>query len=151
MALFGRIFVILFALMLAATAAGIAVAIGLLGLEWGIARGDPFEHIMFWGVAVFASGVAAFIGFLPTLIGIVLAETFSVRSLLVYAVAGAGIMLLGYYGAGFARTYEESIDRAPLPISREAELAAAAGAVFGLTYWAIAGRRSGMWRKRASG
>jgi hypothetical protein len=28
------------------------------------------------------------------------------------------------------------------------EIAAAAGAVFGLVYWAIAGRKAGRWRER---
>jgi hypothetical protein len=33
-------------------------------------------------------------------------------------------------------------------MSREIEIAAAAGAVFGLVYWAIAGRKAGRWRER---
>ena len=64
---------------------------------------------------------------------------FKIRSLLIHAAAGAAMMLLGYYGAGFASRYEESIDHPPPPISREAEIAAAAGVVFGLTYWADCG------------
>jgi hypothetical protein len=43
---------------------------------------------------------------------------------------------------------EESIDHPPSPISRGAEIAAAAGAVFGFVYWAIAGRSAGRWRDR---
>jgi hypothetical protein len=86
---------------------------------------------------------------LPILIAVVLAEAYSIRSLLIHAAAGAAILLLGYYSAGFTWTYEESIDHPPPPISRAAEIAAAAGAVFGLTYWAIAGRKAGRWRERA--
>ena len=68
--------------------------------------------------------------------------------MLVYAAAGAAMLALGYYGSGLPRPYEESIDHPPPPISHEAEIAAAAGAVFGLTYWLIAGRNAGRWRER---
>ena len=58
-------------------------------------------------------------------------------------------VLIGYYGSGFAQPYQESIDQAPPLVSREVEIAAAAGAVFGLVYWLIAGRNAGRWRERA--
>ncbi len=148
MALIGRIVVILFALMLAALAAGIVTAFGLVHLELHALGNDPVDHVFFWGVTAFASGIAVLAGFLPTLIGVVVAEAFSIRSLLAYAIGGAVIVLIGYYGAGFGWTYEESIDRPPPPISREAEIAAAAGATFGFAYWLIAGRNAGRWRKR---
>ena len=65
-----------------------------------------------------------------------------------YLAAGAALMVIGYYASGLApRSYEESIDRPPPPISHAAELAAAAGAVFGLTYWLLAGRNAGRWRE----
>jgi hypothetical protein len=144
----GRVFVIVLALVLATMTSGIAAAIGMLGLQFSAAAGDPLEHVFFWGMAMFASGVAAFVGFLPTLVGIAVAEAFYLRSFLIYAVAGAAFALIGYYGAGFGWSYEESIDHPPPPISREAEIVAAAGIVFGLTYWAIAGRRAGAWRGR---
>ena len=63
---------------------------------------DPVEHVFFWGTAIFASGVTVFVGFLPILIAVVLAEAFAIRSLLIQAAAGAAILLLGYYSAGFA-------------------------------------------------
>ncbi len=148
MALLGRIIVILFALFMAAAAGGIAAAIALLGLELHMLGPDPVEHAFFWLTAAFASGVTVMVGFLPILIAVVLAEAFSIRSLLIHAAAGAAILLLGYYSAGLTAPYEESIDRAPPPISREAEIAAAVGVVFGFTYWLIAGRNAGRWRGR---
>ena len=70
---------------------------------------------------------------LPGAILIALAEAFKVRSLLAHLVAGVAIMVVGYYASGLAPpSYEESIDHPPPPISRAAEIAAAAGAVFGL-------------------
>lgn len=147
MAFIGRSIVILFALLMAAIAAGIATAITLIGGEMHLLGSDPVEHAFFWGTAAVASGATVVLGFLPTLIAVVLAEAFCIRSLLIHAVAGAGILLLGYYSAGFTSYYEESIDHPPPPISREAEIAAAAGIVFGFTYWLIAGRNAGRWRE----
>lgn len=147
MALLGRIIVIAFAVILASMAAGIAIAMGLLGPQWHSVSGDVGERAVFWGAAfVGATGIGA-VGLLPLAILIVIAEAFKIRSLLVHAAAGAAMLVLGYYGSGMSRPYEESIDRAPPPISREVEIAAAAGAVFGLVYWAVAGRKAGRWRE----
>ncbi len=148
MALLGRIIVILFGLFMATAAAGIAAAIALLGAELHMVGADPVAHVFFWGTAAFASGVTILIGFLPILIAVVLAEAFSIRSLVIQAAAGATILLLGYYSAGFTGSYEELIDYPPPPISRQAEIAAAVGVVFGVTYWLIAGRNAGRWRGR---
>ncbi len=148
MALFGRIIVIAFGLVMAAMAGGIAAAIALLGVELHAIGPDPVGHAFFWGTAAVASGVTVVVGFLPILIAVVLAEAFSIRSLVIYAAAGAAILVLGYYSAGFTSVYEESIDYSPPPISREAEIAAAVGMVFGVTYWLIAGRNAGRWRNR---
>lgn len=147
MAFVSRIAVILFALFMATAMAGIAAAVALLGAGMHMLGPDPAEHAFFWGTAAVASGTTMLVGFLPILISVVLAEAYRVRSLLVHALAGAAILLLGYYGAGFTSTYEESIDYPPPPISREAEIAAAVGVVFGFTYWLIAGRNAGRWRE----
>jgi len=146
MALIGRIVVILFAIFVAMFAAGVALALGILGPQWHVLSGDIGERVAFWGVAMFASGVTATIAFVPLLIAIVLAEGFSVRSLLAYVAVGAAVMLLAYYGAGLGQTIEEPIDNPPPLVSRETELTAVAGMVFGLVYWAIAGRSAGRWR-----
>ncbi len=148
MAFVGRLIVILFALFVATIACGIAAAVALVGAELHRLGSDPVEHMFFWGTAALASGVTVAVGFLPILIAVVLAEVFSIRSLLIQAAAGAAILLLGYYSAGFTTTYEESIDHPPPPISREAEIAAAVGVVFGFTYWLFAGRNAGRWRER---
>jgi hypothetical protein len=148
MALIWRVIVILFALWIATMAAGLVWSIGLLGAEWTSANTDPAGRVIFWGATFLASGITATLLFLPMLISVVLAEAFSLRSLLIYAIGGAALTLLAFYGTGFGRTYEESIDRAPPPISHEMEVAAAAGAAFGLVYWLVAGRNAGKWRAR---
>jgi hypothetical protein len=142
MSLIGRIFVILFAFMVASAAAGIVIAIGLLGPDWPALQGDPIARGGFWVVTVFGSSFTGAVGILPLFLTIVISETFRLRSALFYAVAGVVIMLLGYYGAGFG--VEESIDK-PGPVGPGMEIAAAAGAVFGFVYWAIAGRKAGKW------
>ena len=147
MALIGRIIVILFALWLATIAAGLVWSIGLLGPQWQ-PSGDLGDRVVFWGATFLASGITASLIFLPTLIAVVLAEAFSIRSLLLYAAGGAAMTCLAYQGVGFGRGYEELIDQPPPPVSRDAEIAAAAGAAFGLVYWMIAGRRAGVWRNR---
>ena len=147
MALVGRIIVILFALWLATIAAGIVWSVGLLGSQWSALSGDVGERIVFWGAAFIASSVTATLLFLPMLIAVVVAEAFKVRSLLIHVVAAVALFLLAYQGAGLGRSGEESIDHAPPPVSRDAEIAAAAGIVFGLTYWLIAGRKAGRWRE----
>jgi hypothetical protein len=147
MAFVGRIIVIIFALFMAALAAGIATAIALLGIELHMLGPEPLDHAFFWGTAAIASGVTVVFGFLPILIVVILGEAFSIRSLLIHVVAGAAILLLGYLGAGFSWSYEESIDHPPPPISREAEIVAAVGMMFGFTYWLFAGRNAGRWRE----
>jgi hypothetical protein len=149
LALLGRIIVIIVAVMLATFAAGIAIAIGVLGPEWHGFSGDVVERGTF---SVFVVAGAAFTGavaLVPLVILIAVAESCKIRSLLVYAVAGAAVMLLGYSANGLAPpSYEESIDNPPPPISRGTQVAAAAGIVFGGVYWLIAGRKAGRWRER---
>ena len=150
MSLVGRIFVIIFAVMMASLACGIAIAVGVLGPQWQAMSGDVGERVVFWGTAFFGATATGAAGMLPLLILIVLGESFKIRSLLANAVGGVAMLLLAYYGSGLAKPYEESIDHPPPAFSREVEIAAAAGAVFGLVYWAIAGRKAGRWRERAS-
>jgi hypothetical protein len=151
MRLIGRIIIIIFAVFLASIAAGIAIAMGLLGPQWHAFSGDAGERVMFWFTAVMATGATGFtgaIGLLPLAILIAFAEAFKIRSLLVYAAAGAAMLALGYYGSALPYRYEESIDRPPPPMTHEGEIVAAAGVVFGLAYWLIAGRNAGRWRER---
>jgi len=146
LALLGRIIVIIFAVILASLAAGVAIAVGLLGPEWHGFSGDVVERASFVVLVFFGASFTSAVGLLPMTILIAIAESFKIRSLLVHALAGAAMVVLGYYGSGLSNRYEESIDRPPPAISRESEIAATAGVVFGLVYWAIAGRQAGRWR-----
>ena len=141
----GRIFVIFFAFLFASIAAGITIAFGLLGSEWQFLEGDPVAaRGVFLIASFFGTSFAGAAAFLPLLLLAILTEAFRLRSFLFYAVAGVVIALIAYYGTGLGNPYEESIDHAG-PINRGLELAIAAGAVFGLAYWLIAGRKAGAW------
>jgi hypothetical protein len=147
MRLIGRIFVIFFAFLFASLAAGITIAFGLLGSEWQFLHADPVAtRSGFLIASFFGTSFAGAAAFLPLLLLAILTEAFRLRSFLIYALAGVAIALLAYYGTGLGNPYEESIDHAG-PINRGLELAIAAGAVFGLAYWLVAGRKAGAWHK----
>jgi hypothetical protein len=148
MAFVGRLFVIFFAIVLASFAAGVAIAIALLGPAWQGMAGDVGERVLFWGTSFIGMTAIGATAFLPMAILIAVAESLKVRSLLVHGVAGAALLLMGYVGSGAPSRYEESIDYAPPPVSRGTQIAAAAGVVFGFTYWLIAGRNAGRWREK---
>jgi hypothetical protein len=149
MSLLGRLIVIFFAVIAASIVAGMAMAVGVLGPQWHVVTGDIGERVGFWGVALFGASITGAVGFLPLVILIVLGAACKVSSFFAHALLGAALLLAAAYGSGFLPpSYEESIDRAPPPISHEAQIAVAAGAVFGLTYWLIAGRNAGRWRER---
>ena len=148
MAFIGRLFVIFFAILLASFAAGVVIAIALLGPAWHGMAGDVGERVLFWGTAFIGMTAAGAAAFLPMVVLIAVAESVKVRSLLVYGVAGAALLLMGYFGSGAPGRYEVSIDYAPPPVSRGTQIAAAAGVAFGFTYWLIAGRTAGRWRER---
>lgn len=148
MALIGRLFVIFFTVILASMAAGIVIAFGILGTQWSSVSGDPFERVFFWGTAFIGATGTGAVSFLPMVILIALAETFRIRSLALNMLGGVAMLMLGYYGAGFAPpSYEESIDNPPAVVTNELQIAAAGGAVFGLVYWLLAGRNAGRWRR----
>ena len=149
-ALIGHLFAIVFAVILATIAAGSVIAVGVWGPQWHAVSGDVGE-IYFWGTVFIGASFIGAATFLPMVVLIVLSEAFKIRSLLVHLAAGAVLLFAGYYGSGaVTASYEESIDRAPLPVTRVAEVAAAAGVAFGFVYWLIAGRTAGRWRERPS-
>jgi hypothetical protein len=146
----GRIFVIFFAFLLASMAAGMTLAFGMLGNEWQALQSEPVARGSFWVVSFFGTSFAGAAAFLPLLLLAIIAEAFRFRSVLFYGLAGTAIGVFIYYSSGLGNPYEESIDHAG-PLTRGVELALAAGAVFGLSYWLIAGRKAGAWLDRRAG
>jgi hypothetical protein len=141
-----RIAVIFLAFLLASAAAGITIA-AMPGLDWQLLSGDHLRRAEFWEHVLFGTLFSAAVAILPLLLLLVLAETFRLRSLLLYVVGGAVVMLFGYIAP---RLFERSVAASEyLSVSREAAIATAAGLVFGLVYWLVAGRRAGAWRQRS--
>jgi hypothetical protein len=143
----GRVFVIFFAFLIACVAAGMTIALGLLAGEWQLLQTDPVAQGTFWVASFLGTSFAGAASFMPLLLVVILAEAFRLRSAIFYALAGIAIAFLAYYSWGFWNPYEESIDQ-PGPIARGVELVLAAGVVFGLTYWLVAGRKAGAWLDR---
>ncbi len=142
--MFGRIIVIVFALIVSMLVAGIVLAIGVLGPELD---SDPVERMMFFAVSFFATSYIGATAFVPALLLIVVAEIMRLRSLLYYAAAGAVVGLASYFGSNVEMRLENTTDVSPA--FHPLQLAAAAGIVGGLAFWLLAGRNAGRWREPA--
>ena len=64
MALIGRIIVIIFAVMVASLAAGMAIAMGVLGPAWHGLTGVIGERVVFWGATFVGASFAGAVGLL---------------------------------------------------------------------------------------
>jgi hypothetical protein len=137
-----RFFITLFAFWIATLA---AAAVMVLGAAPELPRADdfPFLTVFIFTVSAF---VAAF-SFVPAIIAILVTETFGLRSVLIYALAGGLIGLFCGYSLGFIGPLPRfDFD---MPLGTNFELLTAAGIAAGLVYWLIAGRSAGLWRDRA--
>ena len=144
MALIGRIFVILFACLLASFAAGLVVTLAVVLPDLSDLALGPFEQGAFGLMIGFGALFVSFYAFVPVLLVIVAAEAFSIRSLLFYAAAGAllgCVLYLNFGGWNWGAVTVQGFAR------REIEIMAAAGIVAGFVYWVIAGRNAGKWRE----
>jgi hypothetical protein len=144
MSLVARLFVIFFSLVLAIIAAGLALALGVMVPDFVTVTTDPVEHFTFFAVQFFATGYVGFVAFVPALVLIAIAETFDIRSIFYYTIAGAAIGLFAYYGSDFSAALESTTDLPP--VSFGLQLVAASGIIGGFTYWLFAGRKAGLWK-----
>jgi len=144
MSLFGRIIMILFALILAIVAAGITLAIGIIAPDWAGIDSDPVERVSFFIVSFLATSFVGAVAILPAALFIVISEAARLRSFLFYGVGGALVGLASYYGSDISVRLENTTDVPP--VANALQLAAAAGIIGGLVYWLVAGRNAGRWR-----
>jgi hypothetical protein len=140
MALIGRLFVILFGFGVACMAAATMVMCAFLTLDQtdfaGLAA-DPAAILVVIGLSsVTLSGYAL----LPSMLVVALAESFQLRAVLFYALAGGSLALVLTFGSDLG------INVSTIFV-RDREIMVAAGILAGLIYWTIAGRRAGAWRK----
>ncbi len=144
MSLVARLFVIFFSLVLAIIAAGLALALGVMVPDFVTVTTDPVEHFTFFAVQFFATGFVGFVAFVPAAVLIAIAETFDIRSIFYYAIAGAAIGLFAYYGSDLSAALENTTDLPP--VSFGLQLVAASGIIGGFVYWIFAGRKAGFWK-----
>jgi hypothetical protein len=144
MALFLRTLVIAFAFLISCMVAAFVVAFGVVAPEFSdFVRSPEFILIfLFFGSA--AGVVTPFYVFAPSFIAILIAEMFSLRSVLYYALAGALIGALAYFMTDIAARISGKGTVAP--ITQELQWLTAAGIVAGSVYWLIAGRNAGRWK-----
>lgn len=139
----------------ACIAASLVLALGTLSPEWDYffnafgLQSSQAQSAAMWIVVGLGAIVIFVVGFLPTLLVILIAEGLALRSIVVYGVIGAALALTMAFGLDFTG-YSAS---AGIDIGREREVFAAAGIAGGLVYWLFAGRNAGIWngRKRAPG
>ncbi|MBS4084569.1 MAG: hypothetical protein KGZ73_13535 [Rhizobiales bacterium] len=144
MALFLRSFVIAFAFLVSCMAAAFVVAYGLIAPELSQFSNNPEFFLFFLFLGSAAGVVTPFYVFAPSFIAILIAEMFSLRAVLYYALAGGVIGALAYFMTDVAARTKGAGTVAPL--MQELQWLAAAGIVAGFVYWLIAGRNAGKWK-----
>jgi hypothetical protein len=93
-------------------------------------------------ITAWASIIIFFVGFLPAMLVIAIAEGLALRSAVIYGVIGAALALAMAYGLDFAGY----IGAPEGDVAYNGEAFAAAGIAGGLVYWLVAGRRAGAWK-----
>jgi hypothetical protein len=135
-----RFFVVLFAFWIASIAAAAVLVLGAGAPD--LPRPDDWPVVIVL-ILTTSAFVAAF-SFAPSVVVILLAESFAWRSALLYAVAGGVVGLFCGYTLGLVE-YAPRF-RFDVPFGTNFELMAGAGIAAGLVYWLIAGRTAGGWR-----
>lgn len=137
-----RIFVVLLAYWLACIAASLVLTIGTLTPDWDYWASIGLHSAAVWWIVAVGAAIVGVVALLPTLIVIVLAEGFALRSFVLYAAAGGALALALCYGLDFAGYVGEPGSF----LARERQVLAAAGIAGGLVYWLFAGRTAGSWK-----
>jgi hypothetical protein len=145
-ALIARIFVVLFAFMVACVAAAIVIALGLLPPEFDELTVMPGAHAGFGLAVAFSAVLISDYALIPAMLFIAIAEGFPLRSFLLYAGFSAIFAFVLASGANFRLDDSPGLHW----IGHEQEVFAAAGIAAGLVYWALAGRKAGAWRAERS-
>jgi hypothetical protein len=135
--LLGRILWVLFAFVIASTAAALVVTVGSLEPDAaGPGSGVVLDEAV--GLIVgFSALLITALTLIPAVLLIAIAESFRLRSFVFYALAGAAIACYCGLGRGFMAEFR---------FDHSSEVLAASGIAGGLIYWLLAGRRAGAWR-----
>jgi hypothetical protein len=133
----------------ACVAASAVITLGTLAPNWNdleefsrsLGQTGDVPTIALWSMIGIGAAIIFAIGFFPTLLAIILAEGFKLRSIVVYGVIGAALALAAVYGLDFGGY----VTAPNADMMHEREVFAAAGIAGGLVYWLFAGRRAGVW------
>jgi hypothetical protein len=140
MSIVGRIFVVLFGYWLACIAAAFVLTVGTVTPHWDYLASLGLHSEGVWWIVIMSSVIIGIIAMLPTLIVILLAEGFALRSIVLYAALGGALALaLGLDFAGYVGAPGSFL-------ARERQVFAASGIAGGLVYWMFAGRTAGSWK-----
>jgi hypothetical protein len=142
LALLARIFVVIFAFLVASLAAAVVMTLGFLLPVWNDLAASAASQGSIGIVIGLAAGFISLYSLFPVMLVLALAEGFRWRSALFYAVVGGALSVLSVFGIA-AVSQAEAIDATG---TRELQVIAAAGIAAGLAYWALAGRNAGRWR-----
>jgi hypothetical protein len=123
----------------------VAMVVGSLMLllgSWKLGQaadeGDVGNYITFAPVFAQMALATLILMWLPNLIGILISEALAIRSWIFHLCSGAVCAWIGWGRLGFLPQDEVSLD--------EVFVVIAAGFVWGLAYWAIAGSSAGFWK-----
>lgn len=133
MAILGRIVMVFIGYGFACAAAALVT----LAPAWDDLASLGLQSAALWSIVGVAAVVIWGMALLPALLVIVLAESFALRSSVLYAVLGGALALALGFGLDFA-----GYIAAP-GVAREREVFAAAGIAGGFVYWLFAGRNAG--------
>jgi hypothetical protein len=133
----------------ACIAASAVITLGTLAPNWNdlqafgqsLGQSGDVPTVALWSMIGIGAAIIFAIGFLPTLLAIILAEGFRLRSIVIYGVIGATLALAAVYGLDFGGY----VTAPNADMMHEREVFAAAGIAGGLVYWLFAGRRAGVW------
>lgn len=139
-----RFFVILFSLVFALLAAGIALAVGVMAPELVTMTSDPIEKFAFFAMAFFTVSFVGATAFIPAVILVAIAETFDIRSIFYYAIGGGLVAAVVWYMSDISVQLENTTDLSPIRYGLQ--LVAASGIIGGFVYWLLAGRKAGRWK-----
>jgi len=142
MALLGRMFVVMFAFLMACLVAAIVLQICILMPFWGTRAQPDVGSGVFQLLVGFSFFFISLLALLPAIAVIAVAEAFRLRSVVFYAAAGGLLAFALGHGLGFISMPPD------LATGPWVEAFAASGIVAGLAYWLIAGRDAGRWCER---
>lgn len=110
---------------------------------WSLPAHDGIESAMLTAETALIVGMTGsllgFHFFLPSMIGITVAEVFRIRGALPHILGGVAV-------AAFAGAFTDILWRTHISDARAWELLLASGVLAGAIYWLLAGRNSGRWQ-----